>query len=208
MPEPPNIDLDEPEAKEQSFQKEIESFHPPLLPQLTGEPQSHPDSCLSFSLPLLRAVHELLPAAPDLTLSIGSGSGLVESLLQTITEPYSLNLVGVEVMPSPNKYLPPTSHRCVQGTWALDPLSKAAKAWLFVYPKRVGLIEEYLNAHKTDGVQTVVWNGPRRDWEEFSTAFATSPSEDIELWDEERIEAAGGRAWECIAIVRYSDCGK
>ncbi|KAK1232314.1 hypothetical protein PQX77_004565 [Marasmius sp. AFHP31] len=197
----PTIDPDGPEA-------EIESFSPPLLPQLTSEPQSHPDSCLSFSLPLLRAIHGLLPAAPDLTLSIGSGSGLVESLLQSITEPYTLNLVGVEVMPSPNKYLPPTSHRCVQGTWALDPLSKTAKAWLFVYPKRVGLIEEYLNAHRTNGLQTVMWIGPRRDWDEFNTAFATYPSVDMELWDEDRIEAAGGRAWECIATIRYPDRGE
>ncbi|KAI8627610.1 hypothetical protein F5Y19DRAFT_173592 [Xylariaceae sp. FL1651] len=67
------------------------------LPILTDEPKRYPGCCLSLSLPLLNTISSLLdsistPAVshvdgnedgPGLVLSIGSGTGLLEELLQT-----------------------------------------------------------------------------------------------------------------------------
>ncbi|KZL85895.1 hypothetical protein CI238_07735 [Colletotrichum incanum] len=176
------------------------AFIPHPLPQLTNEPQTLPDCCLSLSLPLLRELHGYLPPSPHLTLSIGSGTGLVEGLLHSFASPYALNLVSVEIAPSPNRYH--TAHRTVPGTWALDPLAKEAKAWVFVYPKQVALVKEYMAAFSREGsAETVMYVGPRTDWDDFRDAFKGFASQ-FEFWGEERMEAVGGRAWECVAIVR------
>ncbi|GKT44521.1 uncharacterized protein ColSpa_04702 [Colletotrichum spaethianum] len=181
------------------------TFIPHPLPQLTNEPQTLPDSCLSLSLPLLRDLHAQLPPSPHLTLSIGSGTGLVEGLLHSLASPYALNLVSVEIAPSPNRYH--ASHRTVPGTWALDLLAKEAKAWMFVYPKQVSLVREYMAAFSREGsAETVMYIGPRMDWGDFRGAFEGFARE-IEVWGEERMEAAGGRAWECVAIVRPEKAG-
>ncbi|KAL0941648.1 uncharacterized protein CTRU02_204411 [Colletotrichum truncatum] len=180
-------------------------FTPAPLPQLTNEAQTITDSCLSLSIPLLRAIHACVPRAPAISLSIGSGTGLVEALLQSLPDqPYPINLVSVEVAPSPNKYHAP--HRTVPGTWALDPLASEAGAWLFVYPKQVALVKEYMAAlFDNDGggsPETVIYIGPRMDWDDFKGAFERPGVGTIELWSEERMEEVGGRAWECVAVMR------
>ncbi|KAF9871157.1 hypothetical protein CkaCkLH20_11326 [Colletotrichum karsti] len=174
-------------------------FNPPPLPQLTNSPQTIPDSCLSLSTPLLAAIHACLPPAPALVLSIGSGTGLVEALLQALPPP-PLNLVSVEVAPSPNKYHAP--HRTVAGTWALEPLAKEAGAWVFVYPKQVALVRAYMATLTAagGGPETVVYVGPRMDWDEFGAAFEGKG--EVEVWSEQRMEEVGGRAWECVAVLR------
>lgn len=175
------------------------------LPQLAFEAQTFPDSCLSLSIPLLNAIRARLPPAPAVTLSIGSGTGLVEALMQSLPrQPCPLNLVSVEVAPSPNKYHAP--HRTVPGTWALEPLAEEAAAWLFVYPKQVALVRAYmattLSGVNAGGPDTVVYVGPRMDWDEFRGAFEGLG--EIELWSGERMEEVGGRAWECVAVLRRS----
>ncbi|KAK1976649.1 hypothetical protein LZ30DRAFT_785448 [Colletotrichum cereale] len=201
------VDEDFPQEEEEDDEEQEEpspAFIPLPLPQLTNEPQTFPDCCLSLSIPLLRALHARLPPAPHLTLSIGSGTGLVEGLLQQTLAPSpqqhaALNLVSVEVAPSPNRYH--AAHRTVPGTWALDPLAGEARAWVFVYPKQVALVRGYAAAFEGGAVETVVYVGPRRDWDDFWAAFEGFAG-DVEVWDEERMEAVGGRAWECVAIVR------
>ncbi|EXF75870.1 hypothetical protein CFIO01_11385 [Colletotrichum fioriniae PJ7] len=210
------------------------AFSPASLPPLTNEPQRHPDSCLTLSLPLIKALHAQLPPAPDLTLSIGSGTGLVEALLdslagtqegQNLTQaPYAalqasgssssqaspapraaLNLTSIEIAPSPNTYHP--CHRTVPGTWALDPAAAEAKAWVFVYPKQVALVRKYMEAFASNesggngAVETVVYVGPRMDWDDFRGALEPF-AESVDVWDEERMEGAGGQRWECVVRVR------
>ncbi|GJD04528.1 hypothetical protein CH63R_10770 [Colletotrichum higginsianum IMI 349063] len=182
------------------------AFVSPPLPQLTNEPQTLPDSCVSLSRPFLRALHALLPPSPHLTLSIGSGTGLVEALLHGLAPPP--NLVSVEVAPSPNRYH--AAHRTVPGTWALEPLAARARAWVFVYPKQVALVRAYVEAFlgRRDAgaeVEVVVYVGPRMDWDDFRGALeeaGVAGEVEVEVWGEERMEAVGGRAWECVAVVR------
>ncbi|EQB53658.1 hypothetical protein CGLO_06598 [Colletotrichum gloeosporioides Cg-14] len=175
-------------------------FTPPPLPQLTDFPQTIPDSCLSLSIPLLSALHALLPPAPTLTLSIGSGTGLVEALLQSLPDAAPLNLVSVEVAPSPNKYHHP--HRTVPGTWAVEDLARETAAWLFVYPKQVALVREYMRLFvEGPGPEVVVYVGPRMDWGDFGGVLDGGGRE-VEVWGEERMEDVGGRGWEVVAVVR------
>ncbi|KAK2058619.1 hypothetical protein LY76DRAFT_493401, partial [Colletotrichum caudatum] len=173
------------------------------LPRLTDDPRTLADCCLSLSRPLLRELHCRLPPAPHLTLSIGSGTGLLEGLLHDLASSSSssstLNLVSVEVAPSPNRYH--AAHRTVPGTWALDPLAAEARAWLFVYPKQVALVRGYVAEFASGAVETVVYVGPRRDWDDFRAAFE-GVAAGVEVWDGGRMEAVGGRAWECVAVVR------
>ncbi|KAF3811884.1 hypothetical protein GCG54_00003633 [Colletotrichum gloeosporioides] len=175
-------------------------FSPPPLPQLTDFPQTIPDSCLSLSIPLLSALHALLPPAPTLTLSIGSGTGLVEALLQSLPDAAPLNLVSVEVAPSPNKYHHP--HRTVPGTWAVEGLAREAAAWMFVYPKQVALVREYMRLFvEGPGPEVVVYVGPRMDWGDFGGALEGGERQ-VEVWGEEGMEEVGGRGWEVVAVVR------
>ncbi|KAI3531651.1 hypothetical protein CSPX01_14026 [Colletotrichum filicis] len=200
------------------------AFTPAPLPPLTNEPRRHPDSCLTLSLPLIKALHAQLPPTPELTLSIGSGTGLVEALLDSLVDiqaqdptqevsqkspaPRKLNLTSIEIAPSPNKYH--RNHRTVPGTWALDPAAAEAKAWMFVYPKQVALVRKYMEAfassssgsgEKGIAVETVLYVGPRMDWDDFRGALEPF-AEDVEVWDEERMESVGGQGWECVVRVR------
>ncbi|KAL1602334.1 hypothetical protein SLS60_005749 [Paraconiothyrium brasiliense] len=171
----------------------------PSLPQLSNTPTVHPASCLALSTPLLAHLASLLPRSPSLTISIGSGYGLLEALL--LASPYSLNIIGVEVQPSPNTHLPRTHHREVAGSRFLEPLAGEAEAWLFVYPRRVGLLHEYIKEFARGKVQAVVWIGPTADWEDYKGAFVG--------WDV-KVKGAdelGGRAWEIVAVARKQTCG-
>ncbi|KXH45045.1 hypothetical protein CSIM01_01174 [Colletotrichum simmondsii] len=202
------------------------AFTPAPFTPLTNEPQRHPDSCLTLSLPLIKALHAQLPPAPELTLSIGSGTGLVEALLDSLAgthgqdptreapqgshgshavpAPRPLNLTSIEIAPSPNKYH--RNHRTVPGTWALDPAAAEAKAWMFVYPKQAALVRKYMEAFASSNssekgvVETVLYVGPRMDWDDFRGALEPF-AESVDVWDEERMEGVGGRGWECVVRV-------
>lgn len=172
----------------------------PSLPTLTAHPSVYPGSCLALSQPLLNNLSARLPKGPALVLSVGSGYGLLEALL--LTPPYSINVVGVEVQPSSNRYLPATHHREVTGTRFLDDLADEADAWLFVYPKRVGLLDEYLKEFGKGKVELIVWAGPKADWEDYAGLL-----ENGKLgvkWDVKAYSAdeMGGAAWEMIAFAR------
>jgi hypothetical protein len=129
-----------------------------------------------------------------LTLSIGSGFGLLEALL--LAEPYHSHVVGVEVEPSSNMYLPATHHRVVYGTRFLEPLAAEASAWLFVYPRRVGLIDEYISQFGTGRVKQIVWVGPQADWNDYMGCFGQGWTVQTHGADE-----FGGRAWELLAVA-------
>ncbi|KAF9732290.1 hypothetical protein PMIN06_006677 [Paraphaeosphaeria minitans] len=170
-----------------------------ILPSLLDAPTVHPACCLALSNPLLAHLASLLPPAPRLTLSIGSGYGLLEALF--LAPPYSLNIIGVEVQPSSNTHLPHAQHREVAGSRFLEPLAAEAEAWMFVYPRRVGLVEEYIREFGTGNARAVVWVGPTADWEDYKGVFWG--------WDVEvrGADEVGGRAWEVIAVAMKKPVG-
>ncbi|KAE8355364.1 hypothetical protein BDV28DRAFT_146155, partial [Aspergillus coremiiformis] len=106
----------------------------PELPNLTTTPQALPTCCLSLSTPLLTHLSNLLPPKPSFTISIGSGSGLLEALLTHHNA--ALSIEGVEVNPSVNRYIPEQDMHVVSGTWdLLHARVPDAAAWMFVYPR-------------------------------------------------------------------------
>lgn len=165
----------------------------PPLPQLTSSPTTYSGSCLALSTRLVEYLQTLLAPPPCITVSIGSGFGLLETYLMSGT--HGLHIVGVEVEPSPNKYLPSSHHRIVNGTRFLEPLAAQATTWLFVYPRRVGLVQEYITAYSQEGVEKIVWAGPKADWDDYKPCFTG--------WHlkEQDAGSVGGHAWELIAIA-------
>ena len=163
------------------------------LPALTTTPTAYSGCCLALSKTLIAYLASILPHPPALALSVGSGFGLLESYL--ITTPYAYHVIGVEAEPSSNKFLPSANHRIVHGTRFLEPLAAEATTWLFVYPRRVGLVREYLAQYGQDSVDTVLWAGPKSDWDDYKACFAG--------WTvkEQSAEQVGGREWELIAVV-------
>lgn len=71
---------------------------------------------------------------------------------------------------------------------------------MFVYPRRVGLVEEYIQLYGREQgghkVREVVWIGPTCDWEDYKSCF--------EGWDVDvkSADLVGGRPWETIAVAR------
>jgi len=163
------------------------------LPVLTTKPTAYPGCCLALSTPLLNFFRNILPPSPDVAISVGSGYGLLEALLNK--PPYNTNIIGVEVAPSSNKYLPDANHRVVHGSRFLEPLATEATTWLFVYPRRVGLVEEYMAEYGSGKVTRIIWAGPKADWEDYEGCFA-GWNMDITSADE-----VGGRAWELIVVA-------
>lgn len=165
------------------------------LPTLTNKATVYSGCCLALSAPLVEHLHSLLPRSPALVLSIGSGFGLLEAILNSPT--YNAHIIGVEVEPSPNTYLPLTHHRAVHGSRFLEPLAAGAEAWMFVYPRRVGLISEYMVAHGRDKVHMIIWIGPQADWDDYKGCFAQGWTTQTRSADE-----IGGKAWDMVATVR------
>lgn len=164
------------------------------LPKLTDRPSVYSGCCLALSTSLVAYLRSLLPPSPALTLSIGSGFGLLEAIL--IAVPHQSRVIGVEVEPSPNIYLPAQNHRIVHGTRFLEPLAAEAFVWLFIYPRRAGLINEYMAIYGSEGVQKIVWVGPQADWDDYKDCFSTDWSVCVQGAD-----LVGGRAWELVAVA-------
>ena len=164
------------------------------LPSLSQHPTVYPGCCIALSAPLTTSLCALLPPAPGLVLSIGSGTGLFEALLAA--GPCNLDVVGVEVHPSVNHHLSPSRHRAVMGTRSLEPLAMDADVWLFVYPRRVALVDEYMAAYAHGAVRAVVWIGPSADWQDYRDCFGS-------FWDVQvrSAEELRGRAWETVAVA-------
>ncbi|KAB8260449.1 hypothetical protein BDV32DRAFT_149417 [Aspergillus pseudonomiae] len=140
---------------------------PKLTSQLTTTPQAFPTCCLSISTPLLETLTSLLPKKPDYTVSIGSGSGLLEALLTHTNA--SLQIEGVEVNPAVNRYIAEQDMHVVTGTWdLLASRVPGAKAWMFVYPREPKLVDRYIEAFGKEGVvEVILWLGPRADWADY-----------------------------------------
>lgn len=165
----------------------------PPLPQLTASPTTYSGCCLALSTQLVAYIRSLLTPLPCITVSIGSGFGLLEAYIMAGN--HDFHVIGVEVEPSPNKYLPSSHHLIVHGTRFLEPLAAQATTWLFVYPRRVGLVQEYMAAHGQESVEKIIWAGPKADWDDYKPCFAD--------WNiqEHEAGAVGGQSWELIAVA-------
>ncbi|KAJ7824755.1 hypothetical protein B0H14DRAFT_3088706 [Mycena olivaceomarginata] len=135
------------------------------VPKLTASTSRHPFSCASLSLPLLDLLDAVLPPPCELTLSVGSGTGLLEALFLQ-RHPHrssSDSFLGVEVSQTRpiNRFLPEANTAVVPGTWAIAP--SEAEGLMFVYPRQPGLVRVYLG--QGTRLRTVVWIGPR-EWGE------------------------------------------
>lgn len=184
------------------------------LPEISDTPSRHPDFCLSISTKLIHTLTTIIanngPVSDNnLILSVGSGSGLLETLLlnQLKALPDSISkftIQGVEVRSSPteapmNIYLPEQHCTTVRGTWELSPLLDAADTLIFVYPREPGLVNRYLAARPAS-LRIVLWLGPRADWEVFGGCFqGLEGFEDVSIIEDDN---SGVAEFEMIAVVR------
>lgn len=148
-------------------------------------------------------------------LSIGSGSGLLEVLLQRALEKQDtgrIQVEGVEVhSPAPvNKYLHGPTIHVVNGTWELcdRAFQEDVKMWFFIYPRQPQLVRRYFerlndadtgSESKRQGVVAVIWAGPEGDWVDYEEIFQYKMG-----WMVKKVaaEEAGVSAWETVAIMR------
>lgn len=142
------------------------------LSQLSSSPTRFPDCCLAISSTFISAMAELLPKTPAFTLSIGSGSGLLESLLNQSDKNISVH--GVEVSSTINRHLDEENMHVVTGAWGLYSFAQQATAWMFVYPRDPKLVTKYIDTYGDDAVELIVWLGPRVDWPDYEPCFRQS----------------------------------
>lgn len=122
-----------------------------------------------------------------MTLSIGCGSGLLEALL--LHDYPAINIHGVEVSQSLNKYLPEERLQLVRGTWDIAPSARDASVWLFVFPREPGIVQKYVQVYAGSAVtETVVWIGPLADYKEYEGLL------DEQVWSRKDWELAGYEA--------------
>ncbi|KAI0158591.1 hypothetical protein BJ166DRAFT_307427 [Pestalotiopsis sp. NC0098] len=192
--------------------------------KLGDEPTRHADCCLSLSTTLLNVLTSIVnrragsdaPSAGSerLVLSVGSGSGLLEALLQQkwTADPRDdvssgLFIEGVEVQQQSgkpsllNKYLPEQHHSGVKGTWDLSPRAAEAAVLMFVYPRSPELLMRYLDeatTHTRGRLGLVIWLGPKCDWVEFEGAFTGYSGWDTRVVPDDE---SGLFGYEMIAVL-------
>ncbi|KAL4894694.1 hypothetical protein BDV59DRAFT_174824 [Aspergillus ambiguus] len=52
---------------------------------------------------------------------------------------------------------------------------------MFVYPREPKLVSKYLRTYGDQGVQVIVWLGPRADWGDYESCFLESSFSEINL---------------------------
>ncbi|KAL4934400.1 uncharacterized protein BDV17DRAFT_249169 [Aspergillus undulatus] len=153
-----------------------------LSAQPTALPTAFPNCCLSLSTSLLSHLSTLLPKLPNFTLSIGSGSGLLEAMVTHLHPDVSIE--GVEVNSSVNLYIAEEDMNVVSGTWDLLPRAAQAKAWMFVYPREPKLVTKYIEMYGDCGeVEMILWLGPRADWADYEESLRNSVFCDLSVQD-------------------------
>ena len=156
------------------------------------------DCCPGVSKQLITALVDRLPPHPALTLSIGSGSGLLEAVLLEASERdhgRPLNLRGVEVPPCENAHLPEERLLRVPCTMPLHPEAFFASALMFVYPRNAMLVAMYLDAFVDGAMEMIVWLGHRSDWREMELLLLAA------FFKLERITGPGIPEYEVLAIA-------
>lgn len=129
---------------------------------------------MALSPNLIHSLAALLPRSPSLVLSIGSGKGYLENLLLQHVGDDSLDLRGVEVSPSVNKYMPEQNMVFVKGTWDLYSNAAVAEVLMFVYPREPRLVARYINTIGGDALKMIVYIGPTQDWPDYEGVLLSS----------------------------------
>ncbi|KAF2721165.1 hypothetical protein K431DRAFT_224806 [Polychaeton citri CBS 116435] len=154
------------------------------LRELTLVSKHVPDCCAGLSRPLIDALVKQLPDCPALALSVGCGSGLLESMVLDAAGG-NINLRGVEVASCVNIYLPEDRFWPVQDTRCLHDDAMLASALMFVYPRQAKLVCDYIEECRTGALETLLWLGPKCDWPEYSSLLQKAFS---------KVEIVGGNA--------------
>ncbi|OJJ63894.1 hypothetical protein ASPSYDRAFT_38560 [Aspergillus sydowii CBS 593.65] len=172
---------------------------PQISSDLSVSPTALPNCCLALSTPFLNHLASILPKTPDFTISIGSGSGLLETLV-TLRCP-NVSIEGVEVNSSVNLYIAEESMNIVSGTWDLLSRALQAKAWMFVYPREPKLINRYIETYggSSGNVEVILWLGPRADWADYESCFRDSTFSGLEFPEE-----VGMAPYEMLVVARRS----
>ncbi|KAJ5896340.1 uncharacterized protein N7473_005739 [Penicillium subrubescens] len=165
--------------------------------QLSSSPSRFPDCCLSISTNLLTTLTTLLPKKPAFTLSIGSGSGLLEGLLSHSNA--SISVEGVEVASTVNRYIAEEDMHVAAGAWDLYARAKEAKAWMFVYPREPKLISRYIETYGGGEVKIIMWLGPKIDWIDHEVIFRESVFDEVHV-----LEDVGLARYETAVVARRS----
>ncbi|KAL2818326.1 hypothetical protein BJX63DRAFT_429258 [Aspergillus granulosus] len=169
------------------------------LPLLSQTPALYPHCCLSLSTPLLTHLASLLPAHPHFTLSIGSGSGLLEALITTHHR--NVRVEGVEVNSSVNLYIEEQNMNVVAGTWDLCSRAAQANAWMFAYPREPKLVMKYIETYGAGAVSEILWLGPKMDWVDYNGCFKQTGFGNVRVYEGEDV---GGAEFEMVVVLRKS----
>lgn len=163
------------------------------LPRLPNVPLQHADCCAALSSTLVAKFAQGLPTGPDLTISIGSGSGILEALI--LRDRPDICLQAIEVSRDINRYLSAKNLQIVSGTWELCALAANAMAWIFVYPREFSLVEKYLQKFGGAAVQILIFLGPKADLPNMEAVMNSR------AWKMESIEECGASQYE--ALLRW-----
>lgn len=164
---------------------------------LQSTPSRFPDCCLGISNTLLHYIASLLPQAPKFTISIGSGSGLLEGLLAQCDA--NISVQGVEVDSAINRYIAEEDMHVVGGGWGLCAEAEQAAAWMFVYPRDPKLITKYIDTLGCETVEMILWLGPKVDWADYEERFRQSSFSELTF-----LEDCGLTPYETAVIARRS----
>ena len=157
-----------------------------------SSPIHHPECCAALTRSLIALLASLLPPDPALTLSIGSGTGLLEALI--LHQRPTLDIKAVEVPTTNNKYMPVERLQSVNGYRDICSLAADASAWMFVYPRDTWLLRRYVEAFGDQQCELIIWIGPRAD--ELEDQFFG------EIWTKEDCETCALKDYESMALVR------
>lgn len=162
------------------------------LPRLTEDPLLHPDCCASLSSVLVKKLAQLIPLGSSLTISIGSGTGILEAFI--LREKPELNLQAIEVSHEVNQYLLEENLQVVLGTWDICRLASISAAWIFIYPRETSLVQNYLQNFGTSAVQLLIWLGPQADLSGMKGLMAGS------AWKMEIVQDCGICEFEALVV--------
>ncbi|KAJ5351812.1 hypothetical protein N7452_000786 [Penicillium brevicompactum] len=163
--------------------------------KLSPSPTRFPDCCLGISSTFLDHIISLLPRKPSFTVSVGSGSGLLEALITDRDENVSVH--GVEIGSTVNRYIAEEDMHVVTGGWGLCPAAQQASAWIFVYPRDPKLVKKYIDTYGNQSIDLIVWLGPRVDWADYEAQFAQSSFSSLAFPDD-----IGLTPYELMAVAR------
>ena len=147
---------------------------------------------------LIAKIASLLPTELGLTLSIGSGTGLLEALLLDYQS--TIRLRAVEVSKAVNKYLPGDLMEIVNGTWDLCKAALDAGSWIFVYPREPGLVKRYAQVYGKGSTKQVIWIGPLADLKEIQDSYLPPA-----IWKEEIVMDCGLSDYETMVLWTRTD---